>query len=93
MKTTLTLVPGSVSLAQWRRVWQGDVAIAPVGDGHALNAVLAQEIFRDGADGLGIGGGRRGQAGGPGGGQGGEGGDLAHMTNEVTAVHAAGISS
>lgn len=28
MKTTLTLVPGAVSLAQWRRVWQGDVAIA-----------------------------------------------------------------
>ncbi|MFD0725655.1 histidine ammonia-lyase [Lysobacter brunescens] len=28
MNTTLTLVPGSVSLAQWRRVWQGDVAIA-----------------------------------------------------------------
>jgi histidine ammonia-lyase len=28
MNTTLTLVPGAVSLAQWRRVWQGDVAIA-----------------------------------------------------------------
>lgn len=71
---------------------KGDLTIAPVGDGQALDAVLTQEVFRDGADGVRLGGGRPGQAGGPGGGQGGEGGDLAHMTDEATAVHAHAIS-